>query len=255
MNGNLIPTPVVNKNGVRTTVYKREVGEGASRGKGIPAPSRTTVKRSDREYGVEEKITAECSGSLGNSGFDANLLRHYLRGYSEETLSRLEEAFREPQSDDERTYKHTLSIIMGRGCKEEYLNDLMSFLPNNLRLARPLRSIRYYYELQHLPVGKISEDDETYERVLALVRTTEQARVSLNLMYGDVPVGAALVGITEAPDYECFVFRDERVTKLVLDNPDREHLIRKVIADRSSVDYEVLREALDIGSAMGNGSL
>lgn len=245
----LKPTPIINKNGVLTTVYKKLMAFDVIRKTVMPPPAAPGNNAPRLSDDLEKVIARLCGGTSSTS------LRNALSRYSENTLVRLHEFMSAEGSDSHGTARVSIARLAHRGADETVVSDLLNFLPSAPKLYNELISLRYYGEMTHLPVDRIHEDSNIYQRVMALAEMIEPAREALGIRPRDVPVGSPLIGIRE-PSGECFfIFRDERVIRTILDFPEQKHLIRQTIEDRGTVHYETILDALDVGAALGAGTL
>lgn len=248
MAGNLTPTLIVNKNGVTTTVHRRVLPSGSFEFGSMPAPQVVDTSLGDTAE-LEKIVRESCTG-------DTNVnLQKWLQGFSEKTLSRLKKFFAAEGASEYGGETQVVARLLHRGASEETISDAMNFLPGNPRMYNQILSIRYYIEFACLPVDEIAKGSRDYEQVMALLGLVEPARIALGVRERDVPIGSPLIGISLHSGDHIFIFRDDRVIRSILDNSDKRDLIRSVIEDHGTVHHETIRDALEIGSALGAGSL
>lgn len=246
----LIPTPIVDKNGKQTTVHRRG-GPSGGAAMTIPKPTMSDPN-SAREELVKE--TALILASAANAPeFSLLSVTRDLDCCSDGLVDRIAEVL--STIDDEALKKKVaikISLQIMRKPKgkqsgaahEEEMHEelyLYPFAPE----AGPTMLQRIIVSVRHLPQfsGMTSLRDASDEelkgcRALARVMST------------------ALEERLIDPFSDYYVFEDERVTDLVLEYPEHARLIAEVIHDRYTLDPVLLRDVVENeASALGSGIL
>lgn len=251
MTNNLIPTPVVDKNGRQTIVYKRS--EGSVRPTtGFPAPLATNSTQDEIEARTN-RIIDEIGESVHLADQeDREMVRSTLETYSPEFLIKVEEALQHLETVT------IASLLIAAGESEPLVNEALTFMPQmevvgfheSFRLVKSLHR-DYYPGLPKVKDYGVA-DDHVQSQCLAILKVSLAMKRHSDDRDGDlrmVDVG------TENID-RAAIMADQRMIALVLERPDKVDLIVDTIRDRRTGEFGVLHAVLNNEAiALSSGTL
>lgn len=249
MNSELVPTPVVDKNGRLTTVHKHGTVAGR-RAASFPAPHVPAVPLPSREDIISGIMDQIREMDFIFSEYEAKEIRSYLEERTPEFLSKAGAVFRSPKS----------AVIAGKLIRGLETPTLI----NEAVLYMPQMEYRGFWETVHLiktlhgyypglpKADDYSEVDQSVQdRCLALLKVTCAAR---HMGQTDKALKATTVGRNNRD--RAYVLRDERLISLLLEQPQRADEIVRIIAERGTAEFGVIHAVLNAESvALSDGTL
>lgn len=243
----LTPTPIVDKNGKWTTVYRKLFGSKKKEATHVPAPSIAPTEPSfDRAPSIENlRLRAEAGLKEEGQIHRMHQVMVEINKYPDDLLQRLNKAI-----DDDVPNMWMIDRQIRAGLPHNEISESLYFLPrmkNPLYIAaqKHLRSLHAYKQLP--PSDDYSKESEgVRKQCLALMTVAKSA------MYA---VGEHNVfdGSEERTPY---VLKDERLTDLILEYTDRATEISNIVEDRETVDPDVIRSILSSDApALSEGML
>lgn len=249
MNNNLVPSPIVDKNGRYTTVYRR-MDEPASTAVGIPAPIVSGVSEREIEARVK-RIMDEVSEIV--SFFDEVAYEEAestVRAYSPELLVRIEDAFQELETST------IAALLIQDGEDEAMVSEFIEYVPdlngidNFFEAKRAVMSLRgdFYPGLpESADYG--SAESHVKEQCHALMKVTSALKTE---EAGEL----RLVTLSAEPNERAWIIADQRLISLVLERPQDVDLIVKTIKEKHTGDFGVMHAVLHAESLpLADGSL
>jgi hypothetical protein len=263
MKNNLVPTQIVNKNGVRTTVHKRDTG-ASSPAAALPAPDLSVSARIGKLSAVERATMVDelCAlfesthkkykpFSIGINPDDILAFRNRLAAYRDEVISRLH-ANSQPQTGDNKAF-----LYVNKGASEEDLMNYLVLSEGNLsherlfelgkgycfNLRDAVRSLHAYPQLTY----ECTED--YFQKVIALtgVVTAIQSEQP-NERHWESHENGRLITYTPAPRYgkeQLARLTSDDLIDLILEQPERWEQIADIVAARGTDDTILIRSVLD----------
>lgn len=236
----LVPTPTVDRNGKATTVYRR----GTTTMNAVsPLPSPIQLSPDARE-----KLILKLGDELTAGNFigkDIKLgVRRNLYNYSEEMLNTIRTAVTTDATENKGMNgcagKIRSKIVAGDS--EESINEAVFFYPlfEHRGIAITSHILDALHHFPQLPASEdySREDADTVAKCTALILVIDKL--------------SALHGALESN----WTIKDQRLTELVLSNPERGEQIASLIEARESGDPDLIEEVLSNESpALNNGVL
>lgn len=247
MTGNLIPTPIVNKNGIPTTVYRKPMQIGVVK-ETLPAPAigGGVVNQRTRNilvFAGNVRKEAEKMFSMSDEDFDG--IVDDLKTYPDDLLERLVHADAEGVTNM-RLVKRL--VLVGGGPYK--VNEAMHFYPmlaegvTNYLITKKVESLHHYPQLPK-SLDYSSEPEETREKATALLRL-------IHAVHDDLGATEAF----EASGGHKLVLKDDRLTELVLTHYQRIDDIIELMKERETMNPDVIRAFLETDApALGTGIL
>lgn len=258
MREHLVPTRVINKNGVATTVHKKPANGKPV--KGLPAPvavmTPVPLSRQDLIESLIEPV-AEYNKATYFKHQLAELpeqLKKKLNTYSTPLLERLYSAFNDPEFSAGPTggSAKVIANFIDSEEDETFISDCLVFMPY-IRTTSLIRGMRDYSATCSLPVDGSIGEGKLRDGLIAIMETVHFAQSHLE--QHQVLNGDQLEKRKPGPmKVAYFVLKDERIIDLLLDRPEVSPRVRSSIAIRSSIDYDVIVEYID-GNALRDGTL
>jgi len=223
-------------------------------------PSLSLVPRSDMSQdevieSLSMKIRKACREQYsGVNDVDQPTIIRTLKRYSPLTRKRLYGFLDSPTLDRAGSDASTTAHSVAGGEDENFISDLMNFLSVQGKSSL-IRSLRHYPQFSDLPVDTIDPDSDTYRKVATLmdmsdfIRRTYEANWSPD--QGEPPYER--VKVPGKADF--VVLDDDRLVDFILNQPEKMIRVREIILEHKATDYEVITDALKIGSALGEGTL
>lgn len=268
-NHNLIPTPVVNKNGVATTVYKKPEVIGVV-GRSIPAPTPSA-----------ESSLVRLSRMVINHLMPSRVRRlpADLKGFEKDrdkalsTLARFPEELQDDilflmnNDDEDETHRITLVYSLTQGAPESFFNEYVAYNQFLTRdnYCRLLNGLRQYPQLPKVD-DYSAVPERTREQITALLNVTEEVldesrfRIKLNSRVRGYDHGLPVfVAAGEAQinyNGEAAVLTEKDLVQLILDHPEKSDQIKRIIIDRNTGDAELIRDIITTSApAISEGTL
>jgi hypothetical protein len=247
MRNSLTPEQRTDKNGVTSTRWVKPVAPVSDALSQLPPPSLNSRRR------VAEFITADVHSIVfgkDENNDEARLrINDYLLGHTDQTLEAIQE-FLNFYSVTQNYYgskTHIVASAIERGESHGLVSDLITYLEWADEYS--IRTLRLYRERDGV-------SDETPQgtpdpRVIALLKTT---RVVIDTPYGGaVPENSPVEEVVGDGGEYYYIIKDSRVTKLILDHPDDNDLINRIVRERKTVKHDVIHAAIE-GPAKGLSS-
>jgi hypothetical protein len=235
---NLVPTPIVNKNGVQTTVYKAAGGPSSSPVGNLPAPALGGVVSVTR-MPVSE-IMSDLIVSFDDpwitipSNMDKATVRRTLEGYPEDTQRYIREV-QSRQPDDNFFDRMLISMIYNRDSPETiedalYVFDSLEDSWDNLtsesgwtddrfdvddELIRAVRGARGY-GVEECDFGTEDKPLRHYDEL------TRKQALALITLYYEMSMNSELQGGLGHDDVSAYI-TDKSTVRHVVNNPDITH--------------------------------
>lgn len=259
MKENMVPTQIVNRNGVRTTVYRKPGREGTLTNS-IPAPAPAQPQpqpfsRWELLDSLSLKLREVCRSHYnGSLDVDQQRIERTINGFQDATLQRLHEFLSTPAVSRSSSPPSVVAHAVARGESERLISDAMNFLPWVGKLSL-IHTLRIYPQLVHrLPVETIEQGSATFRRVTALLQTADFIRQTHESNWSEDQEEAPY-DVTKEYGVPVHVLKDSRLVDLILDRYEDEQRLTAVIAEHKSANYEVIAAALENGPALGSGTL
>lgn len=276
MKNNLVPTQIVNKNGVRTTVYKRDA-TALPKSSSLPAPDlRSTSSRTEKLSSIERtKMTDEITMSFVRNMYttsDIDLIidrnnplamefRETLATYNDETIAKLHTNVQtEPRSNK-------AIVLASQKASEERMMNYLVIYENDQKYERLFKSGRGHSfsifdavnSLSTYPQLQYENTEHYYQQITALtgVVTAIQSEVP-NESHWDDHSNGRLITYTPNPEYGRQ--QDARLTSddlidLILEQPDRWEQIADIAASRRTDDVDLIRSVLNSDTSAVSGGM
>lgn len=246
----LIPTPIVDKNGKQTTVHRKL---GKSGGAAVMFPTPTVSESSDARDALVRETALVLASAANAPEFSLRSVTKDLDHCSDGLIEHVGEVLR--SIEDEKAMKNVAATIAlqimrrpkgkksGAAHEEEMHEQMCLFpvIPNSgpetvLKIIRSVRRLPQFSGMGNL--RDAGEDEMKKCKALARVMSSALREQLID------------------PRSDSYLFEDERVTDLVLEYPDRSHLIADVIRARYTLDPVLLRDIVENeASALGSGTL
>lgn len=231
----LIPTTIVNKNGVTTIVHKRLDTGSTTRGSGIPKVSLPAAPADTCKFVVEAGFNSELNYVKMSSGVREKM----MTTLHEDTLPVMEAILREHEDG-----LHVFRRATGWSATSRHLalvNGYVALLnesesknrDSQLDILQSLRGVQYCRPAK--PVVDITNPDDPYaEGALALVRVLRQN------------FDSGLVARRNLPkDEAAYVFNEPEVGTLIMEEPDRADEIVNLYRKYGRFDRDLFKAALE----------
>jgi hypothetical protein len=239
MRNSLTPEQRTDKNGVTSTRWVKQVAPVSDALSQLPPPSLNS-RRIAAEFLTDEVHNIVFGNDEKND--EARLrINDYLLGHTDQTLEAIQE-FLNFYSVSQNYYgskTHIVASAIERGESQGLVSDLITYLEWADEYS--IRTLRLYRERDGVT-------DETPHgtpdsRVIALMQTT---RVVIDTPYGGtVPEGSPVEEVVGDGGEYYYILKDSRVTNLVLDHPNDNELINRIIRERKTVDYGAIHAAVE----------
>lgn len=263
MNSNLVATPIINKNGVRTTVHKRDTGT-SSQETALPAPGLNASSGISKFSAVERTTMVDelCDLfesshlkykplSIGINPDDLISLRNKLATYRDEVIVKLH------ANAQHQTGHNKAFLSVNKDASEE---DLMNYLVLSegdqaherlfelgkgycFNLPDAVRSLHTYPQLSY------EYTEEHFQKVIALtgVVTAIQSELPDERHWEDHSNGR-LITYTPSPRFgkeQLARITSDDLIDLILEQPERWEQIADIVAARGTDDTVLIRSVLD----------
>lgn len=254
MNGSegLVPTRIVNKNGVATTVHKRAAQSGSGALSAIPAPAVSRAKMT-----MPEKVEA-----LVKRIADINVLKEEDLSYvdarmtlfGDKILDSLDAAFK---SGEEATKQ--LAFLLVNDEDVDILSMSAHFMPDmesNFLADMPslLRGLEFYRELP-FSFNYTYANHELQRQVLALLRVAATLEKHHGKSFFEDPEGFPTAVKTMEGNL-CKFMKDDNMVRLVMRRSDDVDAMIGIIKERGTVDPQIMEALLDgADPAFASGAL
>ena len=225
----LIPTPIVDRNGRRTTVYRKPASSSAA--VNLP-PVKSTVSQSPTQVdrsALIESIRYNVSQKAAR-GRNMPELIPYLDNFDDDLLVRLKDY----HTDDTHGYDRISRAILNRTVANE-LRELVHFSPLIHHDARDatarmlINSLREYVVQLPSAASYSKTEKPVREKAEALVRVLS---------------AVAHVDGTSAFDGYGNTYPNRELIDLIVSSPEKAELMANVILGRKSTDVNMIREVL-----------
>ena len=250
MTNPLVPTPVVDKNGRLTTVYKRQEVSGRD-GSVLPSPVVTELKRAKQDIisGIVEEMREM---NLCWNDDEIESITHTLNGYAIASLLMVEDAL---QKDAESA--SLVGLLIQAEEEQEFVSEALLYMPQMgykgfWDAARQVKTLHGYYPTLP-PCDDYSKADEyVQQQCAALLKVT--AAVDTMARDGNQTMKMTAVGNKNLD--RVAILSDSRLIEYVIDHPQSADQIVALIADRGVSDYRVIHSVLHSESvALSSGML
>jgi len=281
MNQNLVPTVVVNKNGVTTTVHKKPLSASVT-GTPLPAPavtalpakSLTEAQRSEKISRMQRRLWVIHGRRDLSTGRDhSDVIRDQLLTYSDNALSALHEFLMSSVDDDKRAVRHRTAFLrmLSDPKHPETGNTVHEYLTFNTVIQQTahnnvmdgLALIRSLHDYKQLPVMDSygDADQETQKQVTALLTVTQdlldkykdhQRKILASIVGGknrwnhhpdDLPTPMQL-GIPIDTKNNISLVGDNLIS-LIVEQPENAEAISRIIVKEGINDSALIREIFE----------
>ena len=225
---NLVPTPTVDRNGKATTVYRRD-NTSMNAAKPIPAPMPLSPD-------AREKLILRTSDELVAGNLIAKetklAVRRNIYSYSNEMLHTIRIAISNDMSENKGMNGSAGKIRskIAAGDSEESINEAIFFYPllAHRGIAVTSHVVDALHKFPQLPASAdySREDHRTVTQCTALIRVIDK----LSPLHGALNSN--------------WTIEDQRLTELVLANPERGEKIASFIEARESADPDLIEAML-----------
>jgi hypothetical protein len=273
MKNSLVATPIVNKNGVRTTVYKR--GEKVTVNKAsLPAPTsiapHTTELTSAERAVILNDITTRYSKKryplIGLTLDHKNPLvmpfRETLEKYSNDLIAKLHANVQSTEGGKGAFF------LIDKASSEERLTNYLALFESGQNHERIFETGRGYSfnlldalnSLSTYPQLQYENTENYYQQITALtgVVTAIQSEIPTERHWDDHSNGR-LISYTPNPEYgrqQLARLTSDDLIDLILEQPERWEQIADIVVARSSDDVRLVRSILNSdASAIAEGKL
>lgn len=281
MNPNLVPTVIVNKNGVTTTVHKKPVGASTTNN-ALPIPAVTATptvnltdaERSDMISKMHSRLWVIYGGRDIDSGREhSDIIRDQLLTYSDNALTAMNEFLLADMEHSIKGNRHRLAFlkVLSDPRYKDTGHTVHEYLTFQTILQRKTSSIidglaitRKLHSYQQLPVMDSygDADQETQEKLITLITVTQ----ALNDRYKEHQfeiLNAATISGTHSWDESPAIpaplelglpleitengirLAGDDLVDLILEQPENADLISKTIVQDGINDPTLLREIFD----------
>lgn len=274
MKNNLVPTQIVNKNGVRTTVHKRD-STTMTKAAELPVPGSALRSGAGKLTSVErtvmvDKLTTLFSRSsyppeiFGNSidSYHPSVMpfREKLENYSDELIGKLHKSAHSTDRsngtfllvDEDKSEEYLLTYLALHGNDYERIFDTGRGYSFNLPDA--VNSLAAYRQLPY------EHTDEYYQKATALtgVVTAIQYKIPRESHWEDHSE-ARYVTYTPNPENEeesLARIASDDIIELILERPERWTQIADIITERATTDTSLIRSIINSDtSSISEGTL
>ena len=246
----LVPERRVDKNG--KAVIRHVKPANAQPRKSLPAPS-TGVPRREA---VVSRLTREIATQMGYTMEDQNdweEIHETLKGYSDEFLIRLNDAFKP------RTQLATaIARMVYHQETEEFVREFAAFggvIPdesNGMEIAMSyVRSLHHYPQLPQM--DDYSKADETTKQVIREIMLLTLRLEDEIVLFGDTDPVRSI-----RHDYDSFdtpVLQEDGLVQLIVDRPEDAKRIGDIAIERSTGDPRAIVEVMDHGTKSLSGGV
>lgn len=265
MNQNLVPTPIVNKNGVPTTVHKKAPQLATNSAAAVPAPSlkqkprtpTTTMTPEQRAQSIELFVMLSNQGMPLERPSADNKLREGLNKYSDELLVKL---LTHAQKDDTSNGAFLLAV---EGKTEEYMHTYLALHGDkydlifetgrgySFNLPEAVDSLAEYTQLPY------EHSDDYYQKAIALTGVVAAIQYKIPYEENGQAANAQYLSYSPAPDSKWTArLSNNYLVDFILERPDQWEEIADIITTRHTQDPDVIQPILDYEvSAMRDGTL
>ena len=246
---NLIPTPIVDKNGRLTTVHKRQEVAGKENIT-LPSPVVTEPKRSKQDMisGIIEEMREM---DLCWDGDETESATSTLGGYSTSSLLMVEDAL---QKDAESA--SLAGLLVNAGESQVLVSEALLYMPQMVYkvfwdAVRQVKTLHGFYPTLP-PCDDYSKADEyVQQQCAALLKVTS----AVDTMARDGNQTMKMTAVGNKSD-RVAILSDSRLIEYVIDHPQSADQIVDLIEDRGVSDYRVIHAVLHSESlALSNGML
>jgi hypothetical protein len=251
MTSNLTPTPVVDKNGRQTTVYKRAEGS-VKYATVIPAPVVVDPAQDEIDAKVNWIIDEIDESVHLSDQEDREAVRSTLETYSPEFLIKVEEALQHLETVT------IASLLIAAGESESLVSEALTFMPQMevVRFHESLNLVKSLHRDYYPGLPKVKDygvaDDHVQSQCIAILKISLAMKRYSDDRDGDlrmVDVG------TENID-RAAIMADQRMIALVLERPDEADLIVDTIRERGTGEFGVIHAVLSNEAiALSSGTL
>jgi hypothetical protein len=261
MNQPLVPTRIVNKNGVLTTVHKKPAGAPLTAGT-IPAPAAvpsgtklTAKERRDIKVMLIDEVSNACEE--WNSNWSYENLEASLNSYNDATIAAIRDYLPTiPPSfagDEDRggflfTLVKNTTVRVSGSTVHEYI-VYKSCFPQGATASSIMSYVRALHSYPQLPVmdSYAEADEATTAKVTALLRVTNDLNMrSLQDIFlkggEDQPEGSSPLPVTYAPEPK---ITDDSIVDLIVERPDLADEIADLIITKKVRDGALIREMIE----------
>lgn len=240
MSSNLVPTPIVNKNGVQTTVYRRVEQKAASRMIPAPAP--------DADRFLEENFTLISEMTFLATKAEKTILRSNLRRYRRDFQQELHGML----TQEDEVMATAIAAHVLNNDRETFIRECASFLPeldvDDLEYGATL--VSSLHEHHQLP----SASD--YSGVDGRMRSQCLALMSTVAAVETFSTGNPELDYRTRHGVLTPTLTDDALAKAVIDDPEAAPEIIKVIREYRMGNYAAVRAVLHgANSSMALGAL
>jgi hypothetical protein len=191
MNPNLVPTRIVNKNGVTTTVHKKPLGP-SSTSNALPAPAVTALptralteaQRSDMISKTHRRLWVIHGGrNVGTGMYHADAIRELMLTYPDNAVASMHNYIMTDFTGNRietRNRTDFLNAVMHYATTGNAANEYLTFrehltTSNHIGIKDNMAILRALHDYQQLPVmADYSEaDQDTQEKITALLTVTQ----------------------------------------------------------------------------------
>jgi hypothetical protein len=273
-NSNLIATPIVNKNGVRTTVHKRDPTT-TTKATELPAPDLSRAPGTGKLTAMERTAMVDDLASLfslssfppeiyGNSIDSYHPLvmpfREKLENYSDELIGKLHKSSQSTDRsngtfllvDDDKSEEYLLTYLALHG--NDYERVFETGRGWSFNLPDAVNSLATYRQLPY------EHTDEYYQKATALtgVVAAIQHKIPKESHWEDHSEARYLTYTPNPEDEEESLARitSDDIIELILERPERWTQIADIITERDTTDASLIRSIIDSDtSAISEGTL
>jgi hypothetical protein len=248
MKNNLVPTPIVNKNGVRTTVHRKVTTGGAHAAIPVPAivtptePGEAPERRTALLDSILSRVTSEWRVSGSKSELEA---------FSTELLEKISVI---AHDHDQQTFWLDLADKFDRNWGEETISDILKYYPR-LTMSRSSRTsrIRAMDPWRGKDWFPTNPDRDEEEKITALIDTMHTIYIGLVKDFmGKNPHARNLnnshydqMHLHNTPeDRYTYVFGDEDFAGHLYENLEHRDRITDIIIDRCTADWDTISALL-----------
>lgn len=277
----LVPTRIVNKNGVPTTVHKKpKASAAAAAASHLPAPDLSDAKAptsgTAKMMRRIEKLIGHWYGYVPPA-LKSNQIEQKLEALPDRIKELLAESAAKNEEDTSfdqvvasmlhmsRSYRDMDDVLFCYDNTGDYENmvinkewsefgfDVEYGIIGHLEWARAYndRLSGYEFRVSDNPLPLREYDKKTQAQVIALVDATNYFGES-----GNFSVTEALEMVTDASGDRMLQIRDTNLAQLLVDKPERYEDIMRLIDERFTLDADLIRSIIDnAAQPMNNGIL
>jgi hypothetical protein len=237
VSNNLFPTPIVDKNGRQTTVYRKPERplEPLRQFPSVSAPEKVTASTSFKDdWELRGKMIFDISTTAHDDlrvGSAPNIIARHIRRFDDDVLERVRECQKKSPAAARRVNARLVELSESNEVSEvAHFAPLISedILDNSARSM--IQSLHYYPQL---PKSKdySQESPEVRSQAEALMRVIDTA------------IDHGICG-WNGVHVESLVIKVEGFTEMVIENKDRVEVIIDFMRDRGLIDVGAIREIL-----------